>query len=259
MLHPLNRLDALEGAETKFAPEAALLERLVAEAAIPAEARARISQEAAALVRRIRDSAKPGMIEKFLAEYGLSTREGIALMCLAEAMLRVPDNDTIDALIEDKIAPADWGRHLGQAASSLVNASTWALMLTGKVLDDDAPGLAGVLRGAVRRLGEPVIRAAVGRAMKEMGRQFVLGQTIEQALDNARELEAVGFTYSYDMLGEAAMTAGDAARYAADYERAIAAIGKVATRGSVTANPGISIKLSALHPLRGRQGRTCSD
>ncbi len=248
MLHPLNRLDALEGAKTKFAPEAALLERLVAEAAIPAEARARISQEAAALVRRIRDSAKPGMMEKFLAEYGLSTREGIALMCLAEAMLRVPDNDTIDALIEDKIAPADWGRHLGQAASSLVNASTWALMLTGKVLDDDAPGLAGVLRGAVRRLGEPVIRAAVGRAMKEMGRQFVLGQTIEQALDNARELEAVGFTYSYDMLGEAAMTAGDAARYAADYERAIAAIGKVATRGSVTANPGISIKLSALHP-----------
>lgn len=248
MLHPLNRLDTLEGPEVKFAPEAETLDRLIATAAIPAETRARISANAAGLVRRIREGGKPGLMEKFLAEYGLSTREGIALMCLAEAMLRVPDNATIDALIEDKIAPADWGRHMGQAASSLVNASTWALMLTGKVLDDDAPGMAGVLRGAVRRLGEPVIRAAVGRAMKEMGRQFVLGQTIDQALDNARELEAVGFTYSYDMLGEAAMTAGDAARYAADYERAIAAIGKVATRGSVTANPGISIKLSALHP-----------
>ncbi|RWR10836.1 bifunctional proline dehydrogenase/L-glutamate gamma-semialdehyde dehydrogenase PutA [Paenirhodobacter populi] len=241
-------LDALEGEAAKFAPEREILDRLIAEAAIPADTRAKIAANAAGLIRRIRSSANPGLMEKFLAEYGLSTREGIALMCLAEAMLRVPDNSTIDALIEDKIAPADWGRHLGQAASSLVNASTWALLLTGKVLDDDAPGMAGVLRGAIKRLGEPVIRAAVGRAMKEMGRQFVLGQTIEQALDNAKELEAVGFTYSYDMLGEAAMTAADAARYARDYERAIEAIGKVATHGSVTANPGISIKLSALHP-----------
>ncbi len=245
---PFPELAALEGASAKFAAEHDILGRLIADAAIAPETRARISQNSAGLIRRIRDSANPGMMEKFLAEYGLSTREGIALMCLAEAMLRVPDNATIDALIEDKIAPADWGRHLGQAASSLVNASTWALMLTGKVLDDDAPGMAGVLRGAIKRLGEPVIRAAVGRAMKEMGRQFVLGQTIEQALGNARTLEDIGFTYSYDMLGEAAMTADDAARYARDYERAIEAIGRVATHGSVTANPGISIKLSALHP-----------
>src|SRR5690606_820918 len=143
--------------------------------------------------RRIRDEAKPTMMEHFLAEYGLSTREGVALMCLAEAMLRVPDRMTIDALIEDKSAPSDWGRHLGEASSSLVNASTWALMLTGQVLDDDQAGIAGTLRRAVRRLGEPVIRTAVGRAMKEMGRQFVLGQTIEAALERASKREAQGF------------------------------------------------------------------
>ncbi|MDO5704130.1 MAG: bifunctional proline dehydrogenase/L-glutamate gamma-semialdehyde dehydrogenase PutA, partial [Paracoccus sp. (in: a-proteobacteria)] len=130
----------------------------------------------------------------------------------------------------------------------LVNASTWALMLTGKVLDDDQPGIAGTLRGAIRRLGEPVIRVAVGRAMREMGRQFVLGQTIGDALSRARERESQGFTYSYDMLGEAAMTAGDAARYARDYADAIAAIARACDKGSVQANPGISIKLSALHP-----------
>lgn len=238
----------LEGSETKFADEDALLARLVAEAAIGPELRAKIRARAIDLITRIRRESKPTLMEHFLAEYGLSTREGVALMCLAEAMLRVPDRTTIDALIEDKIAPAEWGKHLGTAASSLVNASTWALMLTGKVLDDSQGGVAGTLRGALKRLGEPVIRAAVGRAMKEMGRQFVLGQTIGQALENAKEREAIGFTYSYDMLGEAAMTAADAARYAEDYERAIVAIGKAATKGSVTANPGISIKLSALHP-----------
>ncbi len=238
----------LEGNNVKYADEHALLARLVADAAIAPEMRKKISGRAAALVTRIRAESKPTLMEHFLAEYGLSTREGVALMCLAEAMLRVPDRETIDALIEDKIVPAEWGKHLGTAASSMVNASTWALMLTGKVLDDGQEGVAGTLRSMVKRLGEPVIRAAVGRAMKEMGRQFVLGQTIEQALENAREREAIGFTYSYDMLGEAAMTEADAARYADDYERAIAAIGKAATRGSVTANPGISIKLSALHP-----------
>jgi RHH-type proline utilization regulon transcriptional repressor/proline dehydrogenase/delta 1-pyrroline-5-carboxylate dehydrogenase len=234
--------------DAKFRPEAGLLDELIAQAALSVEDRSRITARAADLVRRIRAEAKPSLMEHFLAEYGLSTREGVALMCLAEAMLRVPDRMTIDALIEDKIAPSDWGKHLGEASSSLVNASTWALMLTGKVLDDDQPGLAGTLRGAIRRLGEPVIRTAVGRAMKEMGRQFVLGQTIESALENARKREAQGFTYSYDMLGEAAMTAADAGRYAKDYSDAIAAISKACNKGSVQTNPGISIKLSALHP-----------
>ena len=234
--------------DAKFCSEAALLDRLVAEAALDDATRQRISAKGADLVRRIRSEAKPTLMEHFLSEYGLSTREGVALMCLAEAMLRVPDKLTIDALIEDKIAPSNWGKHLGEASSSLVNASTWALMLTGKVLDADQPGIAGTLRGMVKRLGEPVIRTAVGRAMKEMGRQFVLGQTIDAALDRARKREAQGFTYSYDMLGEAAMTAADAARYAREYANAIAAIARACDKGSVETNPGISIKLSALHP-----------
>ena len=232
----------------KYADEPALIDALRAQADLSDATRAAISARAADLVRRIRTEAQPALMEHFLAEYGLSTGEGVALMCLAEAMLRVPDADTVDALIEDKIAPSDWGKHLGTASSSLVNASTWALMLTGRVLDDEKPGVAGVLRGAIKRLGEPVIRAAVTRAMKEMGRQFVLGESIEKALDRAQTREAQGFTYSYDMLGEAAMTADDAARYMRAYSNAIAAISKACTKGSVQDNPGISIKLSALHP-----------
>ena len=134
------------------------------------------------------------MMEVFLAEYGLSTDEGVSLMCLAEALLRVPDADTIDALIEDKIAPSDWQRHLGRSTSSLVNASTWALMLTGRVLEPSQPGPIGHLRGAIKRLGEPVIRTAVGRAMKEMGRQFVLGESIEDAISRAEDAEKQGYT-----------------------------------------------------------------
>ncbi|NCW68292.1 MAG: L-glutamate gamma-semialdehyde dehydrogenase [Marivivens sp.] len=232
----------------KFASEADLLQSLIQQADLSVETRTKISARAAGLVRNIRTSADPSLMEHFLSEYGLSTREGVALMCLAEAMLRVPDADTIDALIEDKIAPSDWGKHLGEASSSLVNASTWALMLTGRVLDDEKPGMAGVLRGAIKRLGEPVIRTAVGRAMKEMGRQFVLGETIAKALDRAAKLEAQGYTYSYDMLGEAARTAEDARRYAIAYSKAIDGIAASCTKGSVEANPGISIKLSALHP-----------
>ena len=228
--------------------EAALLQQLLAEAALDPPARAAIVGQASDLVTRIRASARPGLMEVFLAEYGLSTDEGVALMCLAEALLRVPDAQTMDALIEDKIAPSDWGRHLGKSASSLVNASTWALMLTGRVLDDGKGGIAGHLRGAVRRLGEPVIRAAVSRAMKEMGRTFVLGESIDRAMDRAGELEAQGFTYSYDMLGEAARTEADARRYHLAYSQAITAIARAAKGRDIRANPGISVKLSALHP-----------
>jgi RHH-type proline utilization regulon transcriptional repressor/proline dehydrogenase/delta 1-pyrroline-5-carboxylate dehydrogenase len=231
-----------------LADEVGLVRHLTASAALDAPARAEIVAKGADLVRRIRASAKPGLMEVFLAEYGLSTDEGIALMCLAEALLRVPDAETMDALIEDKIAPSDWGRHLGHSASSLVNASTWALMLTGKVLDEPQGGIAGVLRGAVRRLGEPVIRTAVSRAMKEMGRNFVLGETIDKAMDRATELEAKGYTYSYDMLGEAARTEADARRYHLSYSRAITAIARAAKGNDIRTNPGISVKLSALHP-----------
>jgi RHH-type proline utilization regulon transcriptional repressor/proline dehydrogenase/delta 1-pyrroline-5-carboxylate dehydrogenase len=228
--------------------EAALVADLIAEAGLSATQRDAITAHGADLVSRIRRAAKPGLMEVFLAEYGLSTGEGIALMCLAEALLRVPDAETMDALIEDKIAPSDWGRHLGHSASSLVNASTWALMLTGKVLDDREPGVVGHLRAAVKRLGEPVIRTAVSRAMKEMGRQFVLGETIEKAMTRATELEAKGYTYSYDMLGEAARTEADARRYHLSYSKAITAIAAAAKGNDIRANPGISVKLSALHP-----------
>ena len=228
--------------------EAALVKALIAEAGMDAAQRARITASGADLVSQIRASAKPGLMEVFLAEYGLSTDEGIALMCLAEALLRVPDAETMDALIEDKIAPSDWGKHLGKSASSLVNASTWALMLTGKVLDEREPGVVGHLKAAVKRLGEPVIRTAVSRAMKEMGRNFVLGETIDLAMKRARELEGKGYTYSYDMLGEAARTEADARRYHLSYSKAITAIAAAATTGDIRTNPGISVKLSALHP-----------
>ncbi|SPF76977.1 Bifunctional protein PutA [Aliiroseovarius pelagivivens] len=219
--------------------------------------RARIAASGAKLVRGIRESSDPGLMEVFLAEYGLSTDEGIALMCLAEALLRVPDAETIDALIEDKIAPSDWGKHLGRSSSSLVNASTWALLLTGKVLEDREPGIAGALRGAVKRLGEPVIRTAVGRAMKEMGSQFVLGETIGAAMKRGSKMEEKGFTYSYDMLGEAALTDSDARRYQMAYAKAISEIADACTSDDIRSNPGISVKLSALFARyeRGQQKR----
>ena len=185
---------------------------------------------------------------RFLAEYGLSTKEGVALMCLAEAMLRVPDTLTIDALISDKVVPGDWGRHLG-SGSPLVNASTWALLLTGNVLsEDETEGLAQNLRGVVRRLGEPIVRTAVARAMTELGQQFVLGRTIGEAMRRAATLEQRGYTFSFDMLGEAARTEPDAARYQTAYRDAIAAIATTAGDRPVREAPGISVKLSALHP-----------
>ncbi|MFZ3581867.1 bifunctional proline dehydrogenase/L-glutamate gamma-semialdehyde dehydrogenase PutA [Loktanella sp. DJP18] len=233
---------------TMYADEMTVVSVLAEDAGLTTTDRARIGAAGADLVRRIRASSDPGLMEVFLAEYGLSTDEGIALMCLAEALLRVPDADTIDALIEDKIAPSDWGRHLGHSASSLVNASTWALMLTGRVLDDDKPGLTRHLKGAIKRLGEPVIRTAVSRAMREMGRQFVLGETIDTAMKRAEGMQAKGFTYSYDMLGEAARTDKDARHYQLAYSRAISAIAAHCTHDSVARNPGISVKLSALHP-----------
>lgn len=225
-----------------------VLPELVALAGLSEQARKKISQQGAELVEAIRAQTSPGLMEVFLAEYGLSTDEGIALMCLAEALLRVPDAETMDALIEDKIASSDWAGHLGQSTSPLVNASTWALMLTGKVLKEESPGPVGHLRGAIKRLGEPVIRSAVNRAMKEMGRQFVLGESIESAMKRASKQEEKGFTYSYDMLGEAALTDADAERYHLSYSRAINAIATACSHDDLRKNPGISVKLSALFP-----------
>ncbi len=227
--------------------ERRLVADLVEQAGLDSAARKEISRHAARLVREVREQGEAGIMQRFLAEYGLSTEEGVALMCLAEALLRVPDADTIDVLIEDKIAPSDWGKHLGRSSSSLVNASTWGLMLTGRLLSDSDEGLAGVLLGAVRRLGEPMIRAAVGQAMRELGGNFVLGRDIEEALKRARTLEAKGYTYSYDMLGEAARTDRDARNYLRSYSDAISATAPACTSDDIRRNPGISIKLSALH------------
>ncbi len=234
--------------DTTYITQEKVLADLISAAQLSTETRSHIGARAVKLITRIRKSSKPGLMEVFLAEYGLSTDEGVALMCLAEALLRVPDADTIDALIEDKIAPSDWGRHMGHSTSPLVNASTWALMLTGKVLKEENPGVVGHLRNAVRRLGEPVIRTAVSRAMKEMGRQFVLGENITAAMKRAANMEAKGYTYSYDMLGEAARTEADATRYHLAYSRAITSIADACTHDDIRKNPGISVKLSALHP-----------
>ncbi|MEM8690767.1 MAG: bifunctional proline dehydrogenase/L-glutamate gamma-semialdehyde dehydrogenase PutA [Pseudomonadota bacterium] len=233
-----------------------LIAELVEAAALNNADRAAIAAEAAQMVCDVREGQQSGLMEVFLAEYGLSTDEGVALICLAEALLRVPDADTIDALIEDKIAPSDWGKHLGKSTSPLVNASTWALLLTGRVLDDDQPGPVGHLRGAIKRLGEPVIRTAVGRAIKEMGRQFVLGETIQSGMKRAAAMEAKGYTYSYDMLGEAAITEADARRYHLSYSKAISAIADACKSVDIRANPGISVKLSALYPRYERAHET---
>jgi RHH-type transcriptional regulator, proline utilization regulon repressor / proline dehydrogenase / delta 1-pyrroline-5-carboxylate dehydrogenase len=244
------------------ADENSILKDLMREFAPDIATRSRIQERAAALARQIRAQDNPGLMEVFLAEYGLSTDEGVALMCLAEALLRVPDAPTIDDLIEDKIAPSKWGVHLGKSNSSLVNASTWALMLTGRVLDTDkSAGMAGLLHGAVRRLGEPVIRTAVRRAMKELGSQFVLGESIESAMQRGAGMEAKGFTYSFDMLGEAALTAGDAAHYFESYSDAIKAIATRCQSDDTRRNPGISVKLSALHPRYevAQRGRVMSE
>ncbi len=222
---------------------------LAAEHGMTADLRARVTSKAISLIEAMRNDSNPGLMEVFLAEYGLSTDEGVALMCLAEALLRVPDAQTINELIEDKIAPSSWGEHLGKSSSSLVNASTWALMLTGKVLKEPASsGLADTLHVAVKRLGEPVIRTAVRRAMKEMGQQFVLGQTIDEAVKQGRSNTDSGYTYSYDMLGEAALTADDAKTYFTSYADAITRLGQNANHHDIRENAGISIKLSALHP-----------
>ncbi|MDC0434240.1 bifunctional proline dehydrogenase/L-glutamate gamma-semialdehyde dehydrogenase PutA [bacterium] len=227
--------------------EAVVVKQLQASLSLDLSEREKIASAAANLVDRIRRETSPSMMESFLAEYGLSTEEGVGLMCLAEALLRVPDAETIDDLIYDKIEPSNWGAHLGQSASPLINASTWALMLTGKVLENNPNQPAHALRGLIRRVGEPVVRTAVAQSMKLLGRQFVLGQSIEEGLKNAQEFEAEGYTFSYDMLGEAARTDADAKRYHEAYAKAITAISQQA-KGDVRSSPGISVKLSALHP-----------
>ncbi len=242
--------------------EAAAMAPLIRSASLPAKVRAAIAETATSLVTTLRANRKGSGVEGLVQEYALSSQEGVALMCLAEALLRIPDTATRDALIRDKIADGDWGSHLGGDKSLFVNAATWGLVVTGKLVGSvDDRGLTAALTRLVARAGEPVIRRGVDLAMRMMGEQFVTGETIGEALKRARDMEAKGFSYSYDMLGEAATTAADAARYYADYENAIHAIGKASGGRGIYAGPGISIKLSALHPRysRAQAGRVMSE
>jgi RHH-type proline utilization regulon transcriptional repressor/proline dehydrogenase/delta 1-pyrroline-5-carboxylate dehydrogenase len=231
-----------------LADENSLVRDLIVATGLDDTARRAISAHAESLVTTVRKGNRLGLMESFLAEYGLATDEGVALMSLAEALLRVPDAETVDALIHDKVGGADWPAHFGGSPNALVNFSSWALSLTADVLGDPEVGPKNALHRAVARLGEPVIRTAVAQAMRLLGSQFVFGRTIDEAIQSAKKPEAQGYRYSYDMLGEAARTSADAARYFDAYARAIATLAPHCTAKSVRDNPGISVKLSALHP-----------
>lgn len=208
------------------------------------------------LVLALRGKRKSGVVESLIQEFSLSSQEGVALMCLAEALLRIPDRPTRDALIRDKIAHGDWRSHMGESSSLFVNAATWGLLITGKLVAvHSEQSLSSALTRIIGKGGEPLIRKGVNIAMRMMGEQFVAGQTISAALANSRKLEEKGFRYSYDMLGEAATTAADARRYFVSYEQSIHAIGKAAQNRGIYEGPGISIKLSALHPRYARVQR----
>ncbi len=234
-------------------PETLAIPALLEQARLPEQLR-KSSQE---LAYRIADhlrhqsaaSGGAGIVQGLLQEFSLSSEEGVALMCLAEALLRIPDTATRDALIRDKITQGQWQSHLGHSASVFVNAATWGLLVTGKVVaEHNERGLSAALARLLTTGGEPLIRKGMDMGMRMLGEQFVTGETITRALANSRRLEAEGFRYSYDMLGEAALTAADAERYLRAYEQAIAAIGQASAGRGVVEGPGISIKLSALHP-----------
>ena len=246
--------DALRAAITVgwLRDEAEHIREMLEQARLPADEQARAQALAADLVKRVRTRAQDqGAIEAFMRQYDLGSEEGVLLMCVAEALLRIPDQETADKLIRDKLGDADWEKHLGQSDSVLVNASTWGLMLTGKLVNlndltrHDVPG---AFKRLVGRVGEPVVRLAVRPALRSMGPQFVMGRTIDEALSRSRKGENATYRYSFDMLGEGALTSKDAARYLEAYRQAIHAIGKTGPFGDVIAAPSISIKLSALHP-----------
>ncbi|MGG2474110.1 proline dehydrogenase family protein, partial [Rhizobium sp. BR5] len=234
-------------------PEEECLAPLIEAATVTPEQASAIRATATKLIEALRAKTKGTGVEGLVQEYSLSSHEGVALMCLAEALLRIPDTATRDALIRDKIARGDWKSHIGGGRSLFVNAATWGLVITGKLTSTvNDSGLSAALTKLIARAGEPVIRRGVDMAMRMMGEQFVTGETIGEALKRSKPLEEQGFQYSYDMLGEAATTAKDAERYYKDYENAIHAIGKASAGRGIYGGPGISIKLSALHPRYAR-------
>jgi RHH-type transcriptional regulator, proline utilization regulon repressor / proline dehydrogenase / delta 1-pyrroline-5-carboxylate dehydrogenase len=235
-----------------FAGEAAVVRQLAAEAALSTGDQRRVTELARQLVAAVRAGRRQqGGIDAFMQEYSLSSEEGVVLMCLAEALLRIPDGGTADRLIADKIGGKDWEGHLGQSESLFVNASAWGLMLTGKFMElgkGARTDIGSYLKRLVSRSGEPFIRQAMKQAMRIMGKQFVLGRTIDEALSVAKPLEAEGYRFSYDMLGEAAFTMDDAGRYYTSYRNSLTTLGAKTTGKDIFARASISVKLSALHP-----------
>ena len=237
-------------------PETECVPTLLEPASLSPARTARARTLASRLVTALRTKTPSGGVEGLIHEYALSSQEGVALMCLAEALLRIPDDDTRDALIRDKIGDGDWRAHLGHSPSLFVNAATWGLMLTGRLTATSSErSLSAALTRLIGRGGESLIRGGVNLAMRLMGEQFVAGQTIDEALDRGRALERQGFRHSYDMLGEAAITAEQAGHYLEAYRQAIQAIGTASAGRGIYEGPGISIKLSALHPRYGRAQR----
>lgn len=230
------------------------VQALLAQAAMSPEQIAAVQQLARRLVTEVRrERTRASGVDALMHEFSLDSSEGIALMCLAEALLRIPDRETADKLIRDKISRGDWKAHLGNSASLFVNAAAWGLLVTGKLVSShSASGLSAAMTRLIAKGGEPLIRKGVDMAMRMLGKQFVTGETIEEALANGREREARGYRFSYDMLGEAAMTEADAQRYLNDYVTAIHAIGKESNGRGIYDGPGISVKLSAIHPRYSR-------
>ena len=238
-------------------PETEAVPMLLEQARLPkdmAEASNKLAMGIAEKLRNQKNAGgRQGLVQGLLQEFSLSSQEGVALMCLAEALLRIPDKATRDALIRDKISNGNWSQHLGNSPSMFVNAASWGLLITGKLVATHSEGsLGNSLSRLIGKGGEPLIRKGVDMAMRMMGEQFVTGETIAEALANATNMESKGFRYSYDMLGEAALTDEDAKRYLASYEQAIHAIGKASHGRGIYEGPGISIKLSALHPRYSR-------
>ncbi len=244
--------------------EAQAVEALRAAASFDEPALARIRERAGALVGRVRAERSGALgVDALMSEFDLSSEEGIALMCLAEALLRIPDAQTADRLIRDKLSRGDWRSHAGASDSLFVNAACWGLVVSGTLAraEPDPKGLDGALTAILGRVGEPVIRAATKAAMGYLGSQFVLGETISEALSRADRKVARGYRYSFDMLGEASMTMADADRYREIYLDAIASVGRASAGRGVFEGPGVSVKLSALHPRysRSKHGRVMAE
>ncbi|WP_241649619.1 trifunctional transcriptional regulator/proline dehydrogenase/L-glutamate gamma-semialdehyde dehydrogenase [Rosenbergiella collisarenosi] len=234
-------------------PEVDMVPMILEQAKVTPEVAEKVHALALHLSEKLRNQknqgGRSGLVQSLLQEFSLSSQEGVALMCLAEALLRIPDKPTRDALIRDKISHGDWYSHVGQSNSVFVNAATWGLLVTGKLVSThNAVNMSRSLNRIIGKSGEPLIRKGIDMAMRLMGEQFVTGESIAEALANARKLEDKGFRYSYDMLGEAALTAEDAKAYLHSYQQAIHAIGKASNGRGIYEGPGISIKLSALHP-----------